>query len=159
MSDTPAVDRLAAALTGLRRKAGLTLGQIEALGKAQQPPVNLGKSKTSPWFAGKTVPEPGRPFNTLIRLLEARAGASPLGVGMWELMRKEAADERRFLPTFASSAASPPTNSATEVDVVSESVSFEQVTKQPVPSPVPPSEADRRKAGRLLDLLPPDGRW
>ncbi|MFD6363694.1 hypothetical protein ACFWFX_28220 [Streptomyces roseolus] len=157
MTDTPAVDRLAAALTELRGKAKLTLGQIETFGKTQQPPVNLGKSKTSPWFAGKAVPDPGRPFSTLVKLLEVRAGVSPLGVGRWELMRKEAADERRFLPMAANTAAAPLTNSV--ADDASETAPNTQVSSQPLPSPASPTETDRRKAGRLLDLLPPDGSW
>ncbi|MEV5881585.1 hypothetical protein AB0L74_02455 [Streptomyces sp. NPDC052020] len=159
MTGTPAVDRLATTLEGLRLKASLSLGQIEAFGKAQQPPVNLGKSKTSPWFTGKTVPAPGRPFRILVTLLEARAGVSTLGVGRWELMRKEAAGERRFPPVAASNTASSPTNSDTEVDVASESSPTTQVSSQTVPSPASPTETDRRKAGRLLDLLPPDGSW
>ncbi|MFG2646086.1 hypothetical protein ACGFYP_34595 [Streptomyces sp. NPDC048370] len=103
MSDTPAVDQLVAALTELRNKAGgLTLGQIETLGRMQRPPVSLGKSKLSPWFTGKAVPDSGPAFDTLVRLLEdlalQKTGTPKLGVGRWQQMRNAAASERRLLP-------------------------------------------------------------
>ncbi|MEV6358140.1 hypothetical protein [Streptomyces hydrogenans] len=112
MSDTSAVDRLATGLKQLLEVTGLSRGQIENYGKTQTPPVNLGKSKTSPWFNGKSVPEPGPPFDTLVKLLEDRAfrkvGRPRQGVGMWQLWRKEAAEERRFLPSGSDGTAPPP---------------------------------------------------
>ncbi|MFI1576298.1 hypothetical protein ACH4VQ_36520 [Streptomyces anulatus] len=148
MSDTPAVDRLATGLKQLLEVTGLSRGQIETYGKTQTPPVNLGKSKTSPWFNGKSVPESGRPFNTLVGLLEDRAfrkvGRPKQGVGRWELLRKAAAEERRFLPSGSDVAAPPPQTVVSGASVA--------------PSG-PPSDSDRLKAGRLLDLLPPDGPW
>lgn len=149
MSDTPAVDALAAALTRLRAVAGLSLGQIERYGKTQQPPVSLGRSKTSPWFKGKSVPENGRPFTILVGYLEERAqqkvGRQKLGVGRWELLRKAAAEERRSQPSGSDTAEPPPTAFVTD--------------DAPTAPAGLPSDSDRLKAARLLNLLPHDGPW
>ncbi|MFF3843451.1 hypothetical protein [Streptomyces sp. NPDC001930] len=159
MGDTPAVDQLVEALNELREKADMSLGQIESWGKMQKPPVNLGKSKLSPWFQGKSVPDPGRPFDTLIRLLEDRAlqkeGLPKRGVGRWQMMRNAAATERRFLPGLGNDGDSPKTS------VVSGETSSPpiHVAADSVLSLALPSAADRSKAGRLLVLLPPDGQW
>ncbi|WKV74162.1 hypothetical protein AW27_023250 [Streptomyces sp. PCS3-D2] len=148
MSDTPAVDTLAAALAELRKVTNLSLGQIETYGRAQQPPVNLGRSKTSPWFTGKSVPEAGRPFTVLVDYLEGRAqqkvGRPKWGVGRWERLRKAAAEERRLQPSDSDTAEPPPAATVSDAPVAPVGL---------------PSDSDRLKAARLLNLLPHDGPW
>ncbi|MFJ3765684.1 hypothetical protein ACIPQJ_03060 [Streptomyces sp. NPDC090082] len=160
MSDRPAGDQLVAALKELRIAAGgLTLGQIEKWGQAQRPPVNLGRSKLSPWFNGRAVPDSGPAFDTLIVLLEGRArqktGRPGRGVGRWQQMRDAAAAERRLLPGDAAetTAGTKPVGGAGSGPPSGHGIGAHVTLSGRT------SASDARKAQRLITLLPPDGEW
>ncbi|MDI9888593.1 hypothetical protein QMZ92_30575 [Streptomyces sp. HNM0645] len=96
----PAPELLAHELRQLREDAGApSYDTIEAWGLQQKPAVNLSKGKLSAWFSGSSVPAHGRPFDTLVELLEGRAlrrsGTPKRGVPVWREMRKAADQERR----------------------------------------------------------------
>lgn len=100
MNNLPACERLAHELRELRMKAGSpSYAMIKALGEQQEHKVALRKSKLSSWFSGTNVPADGRPFTTLIALLEAKAlqksGTPKQGVDAWQVMRKAAEQEKR----------------------------------------------------------------
>ncbi|MFD8971665.1 hypothetical protein [Streptomyces sp. NPDC059593] len=145
MDDRPATERLAEALTVLRTKAGNpSLATIENWGKVQRPPVSLSKGKLSGWFNGKSVPDAGKSFDTLIALLEARAheksGLPKRGIGVWRLLRSEAVTDRRNGEGWVTA-------------------SNEALISAPPSSAASPDPRDAAKAGRLLRLLPHDGKW
>ncbi|MFF7644016.1 hypothetical protein [Streptomyces canus] len=147
MDDRPAAEHLASALRELRAKAGSpSYDTIAAWGQRQNPAVNLSKSKLSPWFNGISVPADGRPFTTLIELLEARAlqkSRTPKrGLPAWRAMRDAADQERR---RAASGGHAPAPGAIPSARGASEAP--------------PPAAADADKASRLLRLLPPDGLW
>ncbi|MGW4851393.1 hypothetical protein ACWEPZ_09195 [Streptomyces sp. NPDC004288] len=160
MSDRRARDQLVAALKELRIAAGgLTLGQIEKLGEAQEPPVNLGRGKLSPWFTGRAVPASGPAFDTLIKLLEDRAwqktGRPRWVVGSWQRLRGAAAAQRRLLPGDAGG--KPP--GTRPVGGAGSGSPSGHGTGSHVALSGRDSASDARKAQRLITLLPPDGEW
>ncbi|NUK16271.1 hypothetical protein HRW21_13345 [Streptomyces lunaelactis] len=147
MDDRPAADHLARELRELKANAGdPSYATIAAWGQQQKPAVNLSKSKLSPWFNGTSVPADGRPFTTLVELLEARAlqkSRTPKrGVPTWRAMRDSADQERRRAVSGGLAAAPGAIPSA----------------RGGAEAP-PPAAADAGKASRLLRLLPPDGLW
>lgn len=100
MHDRPARKRLAHELRELRKNADSpSYAVIGTWGGQQDPPVNLNKGKLSSWFGGTNVPDGGRPFTTLIDLLEAKAlrkSSTPKrGVDAWQGLRKAAEQEKR----------------------------------------------------------------
>lgn len=125
MDDWPATEHLAYEMGRLRADAGNpSYAVIEGWGRRQSPEVNLGKSKLSPWFSGKSVPADGRPFTILIELLEDRAsrksGTPKRGVQVWRAMRSDADQERRRVGRGSSQGtlAAPPASSAGQFDSV-----------------------------------------
>ncbi|MDJ1130809.1 hypothetical protein [Streptomyces iconiensis] len=99
MNDLPAPERLAHDLRELRKNAGNPSYTVIAVwGGQQEPPVRLGKSKLSLWFSGKSVPTDdrldGRPFTTLVDLLEAnplqKSGTPKQGATAWQERRRAA---------------------------------------------------------------------
>ncbi|MGW1847733.1 hypothetical protein [Streptomyces sp. NPDC001966] len=147
MGDTPDAVRFAEALRELRNKAGSpSYAKIEELGRKQPRPVKLGKGKLSQWFSGESVPAEGQPFTVLVEVLEAaafrRSGTKKRGIHQWTAMREAAERDRRS----ALAEASCPLDAS------------DASGNRPAPAETPVL-ADVGKAGRLLSLLPPDGRW
>ncbi|MFI5892218.1 hypothetical protein ACIA5D_19135 [Actinoplanes sp. NPDC051513] len=95
-----AADRLATALTELRRAAGnLSFSTLVRQAAAQRPPLTITPQRLSDWFGGKAVPADPAAVRFLVEHLQPRASRSgsyqlrPLS--WWLNLRQEAVRQRR----------------------------------------------------------------